>query len=275
MKSNFFWQGNVDRVSTRQWAQDSKYDPEKIFNKLFYDDIKYLLSMSDLWKKRTPPTPMKYGEFDEDTTAVNTTQLDSLNLSGANRDQKVWTLRECQSVFATSLAELQKEFEKLAIDDNLVWDKDDKAAMDFVAACANVRAKIFNIPLKSRFEIKSMAGNIIPAIATTNAITAGLVVMRAFNVLLEQYEQCQSVYVRLRLNPRNQIFVPDRGMFYSFLSSFINQLSHVIHIFGFSCIHFVLDRIDGTKSKMHCMLGKTTGCGKNRYKSCYSETIPR
>lgn len=56
-----------------------------------------------------------------------------------------------------------------------------------------------------------MAGNIIPAIATTNAITAGLVVMRAFNVLLEQYELCQSVYVRLRLNPRNQIFVPDRG----------------------------------------------------------------
>lgn len=55
-----------------------------------------------------------------------------------------------------------------------------------------------------------MAGNIIPAIATTNAITAGLVVMRAFNILLEQYEQCQSVYVRLRLNPRNQIFVPDR-----------------------------------------------------------------
>lgn len=56
-----------------------------------------------------------------------------------------------------------------------------------------------------------MAGNIIPAIATTNAITAGLVVMRAFNVLLEQWEQCQSVYVRLRLNPRNQIYVPDRG----------------------------------------------------------------
>lgn len=60
----------------------------------------------------------------------------------------------------------------------------------------------------------AMAGNIIPAIATTNAITAGIVVMRAFNILLEQYELCQSVYVRLRLNPRNQIFVPDRGKYY-------------------------------------------------------------
>lgn len=197
----------MNRVSTRAWASDSKYDPEKIFNKLFHDDIKYLLSMSDLWKKRTPPAPIKYGVFDEDGAVT----LESSNLTGENRDQKVWTVRECQSVFATSLADLQKEFETLAVDDNLVWDKDDKAAMDFVAACANIRAKIFNITLKSRFEIKSMAGNIIPAIATTNAITAGLVVMRAFNVLLEQYEQCQSIYVRLRLNPRNQIFVPDRG----------------------------------------------------------------
>lgn len=56
-----------------------------------------------------------------------------------------------------------------------------------------------------------MAGNIIPAIATTNAITAGIVVMRAFRVLEEEFDRCQSVYVRLVLNPRNQLFVPDRS----------------------------------------------------------------
>lgn len=144
-------QGNVNRVSTRQWAKDTNYDPEKIFNKLFNDDIKYLLSMSDLWKKRTPPTPMKYGAFDDDATANASAES---NLTGSNREQKVWTPRECQSVFATSLDELQRGFSALAEDDHLVWDKDDKAAMDFVAACANVRAKIFHIPMRSRFEIK-------------------------------------------------------------------------------------------------------------------------
>lgn len=65
------------------------------------------------------------------------------------------------------------------------------------------------------FPFSAMAGNIIPAIATTNAITAGIVVMRAFKVLEEKFDECQSVYVRLRLNPRNQILVPDRSEFTS------------------------------------------------------------
>jgi len=38
-----------------------------------------------------------------------------------------------------------------------------------------------------------MAGNIIPAIAATNAIVAGLIVMTAFNVLREEYHKCQTV----------------------------------------------------------------------------------
>lgn len=40
--------GNIKRVSTRQWAQENDYDPEKLFNKFFQDDIKYLLSKGKL-----------------------------------------------------------------------------------------------------------------------------------------------------------------------------------------------------------------------------------
>ena len=42
--------------------------------------------------------------------------------------------------------------------DHLVWDKDDDAAMDFVASCSNIRSQVFNISQKTRFDIKSMAG---------------------------------------------------------------------------------------------------------------------
>jgi hypothetical protein len=44
--------------------------------------------------------------------------------------------------------------QSLKEDDHLVWDKDDKNAMDFVASCANIRAHIFSIPQKTRFDIK-------------------------------------------------------------------------------------------------------------------------
>lgn len=55
--------GNIDRISTRIWTQSCDYDPEKLFTKLFRDDIKYLLSMDNLWKKRRPPTPLNWREL--------------------------------------------------------------------------------------------------------------------------------------------------------------------------------------------------------------------
>jgi ubiquitin-like 1-activating enzyme E1 B len=55
-----------------------------------------------------------------------------------------------------------------------------------------------------------MAGNIIPAIATTNAIIAGIVVLHAFNVLQNNLESCQTVYLRPKPTARNQLIVPEK-----------------------------------------------------------------
>ena len=65
----------------------------------------------------------------------------------------------------------------------ITFDKDDEDTLDFVTASANLRSITFGIETKSRFDIKQMAGNIIPAIATTNAIVAGLCVLEACKVL--------------------------------------------------------------------------------------------
>lgn len=101
-----------------------------------------------------------------------------------------------------------------------------------------------------------MAGNIIPAIATTNAITAGIVVMRAFRVLQEEYAKCQSVYVRLVLNPRNQLFVPEKCTFEA-LHSIWNGCKHIdstlyIYFYTQLCNHQIQAASSAPTSRPSC-----------------------
>lgn len=44
--------------------------------------------------------------------------------------------------------------------------------------------------------VAAIAGNIIPAIATANAMISGLVVLMAFRVLAEEFDKCQKIYLR-------------------------------------------------------------------------------
>lgn len=77
----------------------------------------------------------------------------------------------------------------------LTFDKDDEDTLDFVAASANLRSFIFDIEPRSKFDIKQMAGNIIPAIATTNAMTASLCVLQAFKVMREDLSKAKMVFL--------------------------------------------------------------------------------
>lgn len=75
--------------------------------------------------------------------------------------------------------------------DNLLpeFDKDDLLAMRFVTCTSNLRSYVFGIePIQSHYSAKGIAGNIIPAIATTNAIVAGLQVLQVFQILSKQME---------------------------------------------------------------------------------------
>ncbi|KAM3185932.1 hypothetical protein ACTXT7_005369 [Hymenolepis weldensis] len=59
----------------------------------------------------------------------------------------------------------------------IVFDKDNEGEghVDFISAAANLRAVMYGLPLTDRYEVKRIAGRIIPAIATTTATVAGLV----------------------------------------------------------------------------------------------------
>ncbi|XP_037085820.1 LOW QUALITY PROTEIN: SUMO-activating enzyme subunit 2-like [Pollicipes pollicipes] len=198
--------GNVERVSTRAWAAQSDYEPRKLFRKLFHDDIQYLLTMDKLWTKRRPPTPLVW-----DTLPDAVAGSSSGSGGGADSglaDQRLWAPAECAAVLQRSVASLRLQLRQRPDGGHLLWDKDDADAMDFVAACANLRAHCFGIALNTRFTIKSMAGNIIPAIATTNAIIAAMVVFEAYKLLEDRFKECKTVYLNRQPNARRRLLVP-------------------------------------------------------------------
>ncbi|KAK4189817.1 putative ubiquitin-activating enzyme E1-like protein [Podospora australis] len=164
---------------------------ESLFQKVFNTDIVRLQSMEDMWKSRKPPEPLDYKDLMEKAAA--------LDKDAVLRDsQKEWSLEENLVVFNDSLERLSKrvlEAKAAGQDTIITFDKDDEDTLDFVAASANIRSSLFGIGRKSKFDIKQMAGNIIPAIATTNAIVAGLCVMEAFKVLKGQYSQAKEVFL--------------------------------------------------------------------------------
>jgi ubiquitin-like 1-activating enzyme E1 B len=63
------------------------------------------------------------------------------------------------------------------------FDKNDKVAVQFISAISNLRAANFGIPFKSPFEIQEIAGNIIPAVASTNSTIAALQVIEGLKLL--------------------------------------------------------------------------------------------
>lgn len=106
-----------------------------------------LIFTENLWKTRKPPVPLSWEE-----AASHGGDADNVDETDINQtDMQVWTIAKCAKVFSQTVSILKSELSGKSF---LVWDKDDKPAMDFVTACANIRAHIFSISTKSRFAIK-------------------------------------------------------------------------------------------------------------------------
>ncbi|BEJ16239.1 hypothetical protein CspHIS471_0508440 [Cutaneotrichosporon sp. HIS471] len=186
--------------------------PQRVFSKVFDDDINRLLSMEDMWTRpgRVKPVALDYdkimaGEFvppplrqapvkgpTANGSAAQTKASVPRKVNGATlKDQKELTTKENLELFLDSCQRLSaRAIAHPAV--VLSFDKDDDDTLDFVTAVANLRATAYGIQTSTRFQVKEMAGNIIPAIATTNAIVAGLVVMKALAVLKDQATLDQS-----------------------------------------------------------------------------------
>ncbi|KAJ1032523.1 hypothetical protein NDA16_000546 [Ustilago loliicola] len=173
---------------------------ERIFNKVYKNDIERLLGMEDMWTHRpVKPVPLVFDDAlkGESATASSSTPQDfaaptTTDAAPATAptttnpstlcDQRTLTLQDNVELFLSSVTSLA--IRSAADPTNpLSFDKDDDAALDFVTSTSNLRSLVYHIDRKTRFEVKQMAGNIIPAIASTNAIIAGMLVIQALHAL--------------------------------------------------------------------------------------------
>ncbi|KAL8857504.1 MAG: hypothetical protein Q9178_005999 [Gyalolechia marmorata] len=170
--------------------------PRKIFEKVFADDINRLRSMEDMWKTRQKPTALDF-----ETVSKSSASGGEVGDSISKRGQDTWNLAENFTVFCDSLRRLSRRLQQAQPGEAngsspvLSFDKDDEDTLDFVASSANIRSIIFGIQARSKFDIKQMAGNIIPAIATTNAMTASLCVLQAFKIIRGDLSKAKMVFL--------------------------------------------------------------------------------
>jgi len=164
---------------TRGENESMQQFSERIYRKVFVDDVQCVRKMEELWTERSPPQAVEL----EENAASNAATADSDGSKSARarfglRDlHAIWNKEENQKVFLVSLQRL------LEREGTQYFDKDDEDAVCFVVSAANLRATNYSIEKKSLFDAKGMAGNIVHAVSTTNCIAAGLMVLEATKIV--------------------------------------------------------------------------------------------
>lgn len=112
-----------------------------------------------------------------------------LSNEGDRKDTAIWSLEQYTLLFQQSISQILKK-DKIG---QIEFDKDDNDLLDFIIAASNLRAHNYSIPIESGFKIKEIAGNIVPAISSTNGLVAGLEVIEGMKCLSGKIDNLKAV----------------------------------------------------------------------------------
>jgi len=203
----------------KQYREQEKVDGnevgKKMFTHLFDMDVEKQAGLEELWSdKRPPPTALKFDQ------ASKNDKRPADKTNGAQEKvmlevQKVPTVAGDATGFVAAVCKMYSERKELL--GQSTFSKDDPIAMDFVHCAANLRMENYGISRLSRWDAQSIAGSIIPAVASTNAIVAGLEVVQLLHVLEAtaagtplRESKCRTVWVRYPEPSRKKILQPSK-----------------------------------------------------------------
>ena len=188
--TNKFPENHKNEDGTPFWSGTKRYPVH--FNFDIYNDIHtgFVTFMGNLWAKVFGITikekkidfkkliipKIKYSEEKKEKEDIDTLDI----------------LKKIKKLTKNKLKLFPIEFEK---------DDDTNYHIDFITCAANMRAINYHIDMESRLSVKSIAGKIIPAIATTTSLVSGLVSIELYKVFQKkELEQFRNSYCNIALS---------------------------------------------------------------------------
>ncbi|CAD2217030.1 ubiquitin-like 1-activating enzyme E1 B [Angomonas deanei] len=178
--------------STPNGAKDDQSLAERcqqVLVSLFVKKIMELLEMKSAWPS-SPPVPLEEARI-RSLKAVGNEETERWL---ADHETTSFTTDENIQLCLCAMMTLMKR-------DPAPFRKEDTQSVLFVSCIANLRAEVFHLTNQPFEEIRSIAGSIVPAIATTNAMVAAGVVHELESVLrrnidLASPRDWKTIYVR-------------------------------------------------------------------------------
>jgi len=166
-------EGNLLEDLREKFDNSKENVAEGVFDELFQNQI----------QKQIDSDPKKFEKLKllvlKETLTKSVGNEDIIE-ENAETKQKIYTVGEYAHLFIWSFRKLLEMKKNLGF---MSFEKDDDLCIKFVTAASNLRSFVFSIELLNEFQTKEIAGNIIPAICSTNAIVAAIEVSEALKYL--------------------------------------------------------------------------------------------